>query len=124
MRKTLPIVVDTGAGPNLIDEAWVESNYQPEYKYVQANLNMAGRGPQSVKNVVPLVVTMKTHCTLLCFAEIKDLAVSARLGTSSLHRCVQSISPADQVFISIYSDQMPINPVTRKAEARRSICSV
>lgn len=124
--RTLPVVVDTGSGPNLIDETWLEENLNPEYKPVtDAKLHSSGNDPLVVDRTAPLIVQMGSHRSLVWFGVIKELAVPALLGTSYLDRCIQSISPAERIVTPVKSGPVPINGMSPdEVDALRQVCSI
>jgi len=107
-----PIVIDTGAGPNLVNYDWLTANWREQARDVDPPaLRSANQEPMLVRQVVRLCVQMGDLPVDVWFGIVKGLAVKVLLGTSYIDRFVQSIEPQQQLVVPVRSRPVAINLV-------------
>ena len=105
-------VVDTGAGPNLVDQRTLPPHWlkhvQPFNSDIAKNLVGAEESPLNIRGVFPLYVRMgKLRCRVWC-GVVPKLAVPVLLGTSFIDKFIKTIDVENRRIMPRGSHAVPI----------------
>lgn len=105
----LTVVLDTGAGPNLVDKRWLPSSWHDRIQPSPvANLSAAANQPIPVIGVILLHVRLGDLCTKVWFGVVERLVTPCLLGTSFSDRFIKAIFCMDRKVVPIHSRVVPI----------------
>lgn len=102
-------ILDTGAGPNLVDSQLLPLSWSSKVKPVaDPGLTAAGKQTITVEGVILLHVQLGDLRVRVWFGVVKNLAVSVLLGTSFIDRFVTGIFPPERKVVPQNSEPVDI----------------
>ena len=101
-KSLLPqtVILDTGAGPNLVDYGRLPEKWKKKIKKVKrVSMTSASKDKMNLVGVIPIVIRLGDLKVRVWFGVIEELAVPVLLGTSFADRFIQGIFPQERKVV-------------------------
>lgn len=96
-------LIDTGAGPILINKSFVHPTWAPCFKHQDfIKLRSANKQPIRSEELILLYLRIGNQCILVWFGtvvEVYNLSVDLLLGTSCIDQYLQSIFSVERMLV-------------------------